>query len=161
MKSYQFLFVMIVCVFLVISRELKAQSAQDKIESARIALITERLNLSPEEAQKFWPLYNEYSQERRALQQEYLKAREQFRAGKMTEEQSEKLLEIGLKLKERELQLDRKYTERMNTVISNRQLIALRQAEIDFRKILLERLKERRDSQERFQNRQERRFRDN
>ena len=32
-------------------------------EALKIAYITNRLNLSPEEAQKFWPIYNNYSVE--------------------------------------------------------------------------------------------------
>ena len=40
-------------------------SAQNgtRIETLKIAYITNRLNLSPEEAQKFWPIYNNYSLE--------------------------------------------------------------------------------------------------
>ena len=34
-----------------------------RIETLKIAYITNRLNLSPEEAQKFWPIYNNYSLE--------------------------------------------------------------------------------------------------
>ena len=34
-----------------------------QIETLKIAYITNRLNLSPEEAQKFWPIYNNYSLE--------------------------------------------------------------------------------------------------
>jgi hypothetical protein len=34
-----------------------------RIETLKIAYITNRLNLSPEEAQRFWPLYNQYSLE--------------------------------------------------------------------------------------------------
>jgi len=34
-----------------------------RIETLKIAYITNRLNLSPEEAQRFWPIYNNYSLE--------------------------------------------------------------------------------------------------
>jgi len=34
-----------------------------RLEALKIAYITNRLNLSPEEAQKFWPIYNQYSLE--------------------------------------------------------------------------------------------------
>jgi hypothetical protein len=35
----------------------------NQLPALKIAYITNRLNLSPEEAQKFWPIYNEYSLE--------------------------------------------------------------------------------------------------
>jgi hypothetical protein len=35
----------------------------NRLQSLEIAYITSELNLSPEEAQKFWPVYNKYSVE--------------------------------------------------------------------------------------------------
>ena len=35
----------------------------NKLQSLEIAYLTKELNLSPEEAQKFWPVYNKYSAE--------------------------------------------------------------------------------------------------
>jgi hypothetical protein len=35
----------------------------NKLEVLKIAYITNRLNLSPEEAQRFWPIYNDYARE--------------------------------------------------------------------------------------------------
>ncbi len=34
-----------------------------RLEALKIAYITKKLNLSTEEAQRFWPIYNEYSEE--------------------------------------------------------------------------------------------------
>jgi hypothetical protein len=33
------------------------------LEAMKIAFVTKRLNLSPEEAQRFWPIYNQYAVE--------------------------------------------------------------------------------------------------
>ena len=38
-----------------------------KIEVAKVAYITERLELSPQEAQKFFPIYNQYRAEMRKI----------------------------------------------------------------------------------------------
>jgi hypothetical protein len=43
------------------------------IQALKIAFITKRLNLSPEEAEKFWPIYNRYSAE---VRQAYLSYRD-------------------------------------------------------------------------------------
>lgn len=129
-----------------------------KIESARIALITERLNLTPEQAEKFWPLYREYMDQRQQLRREYLDARRGV-SGNMTEEQSRELLDKGLQLKERQLQLEKRYTERLNTVITNQQILQLRRAEDDFRQMLLERIERRREQRDGFERRED--FRNN
>jgi hypothetical protein len=41
-----------------------------KIEALKIAYLTKKLNLSPEEAQRFWPIYNNYAGEIRQARQE-------------------------------------------------------------------------------------------
>ena len=40
-----------------------------RLEALKIAYLTKRLNLSPEEAQKFWPVYNQYMDEIRQARQ--------------------------------------------------------------------------------------------
>ncbi len=121
----------------------------DKIESARIALITERLELSPEQAEKFWPVYREYSMQREELRREFMQARRQVDRRQLSEEESQRLLQLGMQIKEREVMLDRTYNERLVNVISNRQLLELRKAEQDFRRMLMERLQRRQDGAQR------------
>jgi hypothetical protein len=43
------------------------------LEAYKIAFITKRLNLTPEEAQRFWPIYNQYAAE---IRQAYLAYRD-------------------------------------------------------------------------------------
>jgi hypothetical protein len=149
-----------VIVFLLVLglQRVQAQSQEtlDKIESARIALITERLGLTPEEAEKFWPLYNEYSNQRETLRKEFMNARKQYQRDNLSEEEGKKLIEMGMQLKERQLALEKEYASRLTDVINNRQLVALKKAEEDFRKMLLERLQQRREKRERINNRQQR-----
>lgn len=40
---------------------------QQDIEALKVAFISKELELSPEDAQKFWPLYNQYSKELNTL----------------------------------------------------------------------------------------------
>ena len=51
---------------------IKAQDPDDtraeKIQSLKIAFITQKLQLTPDEAQKFWPVYNQYDNEIHSLQ---------------------------------------------------------------------------------------------
>jgi hypothetical protein len=41
-----------------------------RIEALKIAYITKKLNLSPDEAQKFWPIYNSYANEMREVRRD-------------------------------------------------------------------------------------------
>lgn len=40
---------------------------QREIEALKVAFLSRELELSPEEAQRFWPLYNQYSKEMRSV----------------------------------------------------------------------------------------------
>ena len=125
--------------------------AQEKLQAARIALITERLNLTPDQAQQFWPVYNEYAEQRRTLQQGYKRARQQYDLQNMTEEQGRELRKIGLETKQKNLNLEKEYGDRLNNVVSARQLMALKKAEEDFRAMVIKQLERRRMQQDRQQ----------
>jgi len=45
----------------------KGGGGGERLEAYKIAYITKRLNLTPEEAQKFWPIYNKYTTDMRSL----------------------------------------------------------------------------------------------
>jgi len=48
-----------------------------RLEALKIAFITKRLNLTPEEAQKFWPVYNQYSGEIRKVRMDAIQNKEE------------------------------------------------------------------------------------
>lgn len=62
-------------VLLMLAQQVHAQpnqqSAKDQIEALRIAFISQQLNLTPEEAQRFWPVYNAYRAESEVLLRNY------------------------------------------------------------------------------------------
>jgi hypothetical protein len=45
----------------------------ERLEALKIAYITKRLDLSPEEAQKFWPIYNQYAEELKQTRKEAIR----------------------------------------------------------------------------------------
>ena len=50
------------------------QNAQNRIQSEHIAYLTSELELTPEEAERFWPIYNKAHQEQMDNNQNYRKA---------------------------------------------------------------------------------------
>ena len=151
--------VSIILVLFFISLGVFAQNrdAMKKIESARIALITERLGLSPEQAEKFWPVYREYNLERRELRKEFREARQGVDLKTLTDEQSKQLVEKSLDIKQKELNLERAYSHRMTEVISTQQLFKLKNAEKDFQQMILKRIQDQRQKQDQNQKMMQRR----
>jgi hypothetical protein len=122
--------------------------AEQKIKAAHAAYITERLELTPEEAEKFWPVYREYAEKRRTIRQQLRQAKEKGTAEK-------DLLELDLKVKQQQLDLEKEYSGRLQKVITPEKLIHLKQAEGDFRKLLLRQIQQRQMHQERRQQQRE------
>lgn len=110
--------------------------AREKIRAAHAAYITERLQLTASEAEKFWPLYREYGQKRR-------QAHEQLREARRAGADEKVLLDLDLKVKQKELDLDKEYSKRFEEIISPEKVVKLHQAEADFRKLVLRQIQQR------------------
>lgn len=117
--------------------------AQEKIKAARIAFITERLGLTPEEAEKFWPVYREFTMKRQELKKEFKDNRQNPDPNKTVEQNEKESLELGLKLKQQELDLEKEYSGKLLKVVPAQKVMALRRAEDDFRKVLLDQIQKR------------------
>lgn len=130
--------------------------AQEKIKAARIAYITDRLGLTPEEAERFWPIYREFSNKRMELKQQFDQARKNPNTSKPKEEVERELVDLGLKLKQQELDLEKDYSKRILDVIPAQKLMALKKAEDDFRRLLIQQIQQRQLQQQRKQQLQER-----
>lgn len=130
--------------------------AQEKIKAARIAFITDRLGLTPEEAERFWPIYREFSNKRMELRQQFEQVRKNPDPAKPKEEAERELVELGLQLKQQELDLEKDYSKRILTAIPAQKLMALKTAEDDFRRLLIQQIQQRQLQQQRKQQLQER-----
>ncbi|MBX2969323.1 MAG: hypothetical protein KF803_08120 [Cyclobacteriaceae bacterium] len=130
--------------------------AQEKIRAARIAYITDRLGLTPEEAERFWPIYREFSNKRMELKQQFDQAKKNPNPAKPKEETERELVELGLQLKQQELDLEKDYSKRILNVIPAQKLMALKTAEDDFRRLLIQQIQQRQLQQQRKQQLQER-----
>jgi hypothetical protein len=128
------------------------ENAKEKIKAARIGLITQRLGLTPEQAEKFWPIYNEFTQKRTGLMQQYKDAEKNINPNNPDPKQQQALVDLGLKIKQDELTLEKEYSGRLMSVITAQQMLNLRQAERDFRNIIINMLNNRRLQQQRKEN---------
>lgn len=65
-KLYILLIFISIAGFASAQEELPSEKKQQDIEALKVAFISKELELTPDEAQKFWPVYNQYSKELRA-----------------------------------------------------------------------------------------------
>lgn len=119
---------------------------EKRVESMRIAFITNELELTPEESQAFWPVFNEMKAREKALREE-MRPRKPFE--EMSDEEAEALLDNQMKMEEREAAIRREYTEKFRKILPASKVVRLQQAEGEFRRRLVNEVKERRQRKER------------
>lgn len=119
---------------------------QERIKAAKVAYLTRELNLTPEEAEKFWPVYNQYNEQREDLRDRIRDLMEESRIrGYSSDDKANAALDEMLSIRERELQLERNFRKSMQGILPSRRLVALHQAEREFQKELIRRLQDRRE----------------
>lgn len=52
------------------SQDRNQEYDKEKLDAARVAFITNRLDLKPSQAEKFWPVFNQYREDRKVLMEE-------------------------------------------------------------------------------------------
>lgn len=137
-----------VLVILLTSTFMYGQVGQgrDKIKSLKIAFITERLSLSSNEAEAFWPIYNEHELTIEAIK---LKERREIRArlmdfDQLSEKEANDLLNDLIALENEKQQLNVAFMKKMSEAISAKKTFLLIKAEEDFKKRLLQQMRNRR-----------------
>ncbi|MBC7571296.1 MAG: hypothetical protein H7319_16425 [Spirosoma sp.] len=113
---------------------------RQKIESAKIGMITNRLNLTPDQATQFWPVYNEYSSKKQELNRRVRQLRDEPTRSNLNDDQLKNGLREANATKQKIADLDNEYMDRFLKVITPKQLNELYQTERDFNKILLNQL---------------------
>lgn len=114
-------------------------SGSERVQALKVAFLTKHLNLTPAEAQKFWPIYNEYQDKREAvrdqLQADYKIIREQ--ADKLSNEELTRLGDEEVALKAKDAQLVSEMHDKLKKVLPPKKLAQLYVAEEDFKKELI------------------------
>ncbi|MFY0652056.1 MAG: hypothetical protein JXQ96_08495 [Cyclobacteriaceae bacterium] len=158
MKNLRLFQILVLALLLMGAVDTHAQSgdAMRKLNAAKIGLITERLGLSPQQAEKFWPVYQEYAQKKREIKASLIEVKNGYNRETATEEDTRRAIKRGREIKQRKLDLEQEYSDRMLEIIDGRQLMSLQRAEDDFKAMLLRRLEQRNNQQQNREQRMER-----
>jgi len=145
MKNY----IINICVVLMFfsSLQLYAQdSKRERIKSLKIAYITDKLDLTSEEAEKFWPIYNRFDDNSHRLRnREFRKIKKKLRNENLSLITNEEAMKILNKMEAIETELyneKKKLVVDLQKVISPKKIILLKKVEDDFNKELFRRLRQ-------------------
>ena len=126
------------------------ENQKGRIEAEKIAFFTRRMDLSPEEAKLFWPVYNDYVSRRNKIRLDknnllkYLNQNYKNLDDKELEESGDKVIAYTVE----EAVLTQNYHKKFKEILPPFKVIMIYQTETQFNRILLEQLRNRRSKQQ-------------
>lgn len=126
-----------------------SQPGKEKVETMRVGFLTRKMNLNPEEAKVFWPVYNQYQAELTGLRTERKKARKEANEdfANWTDAEVGKFLDDEMAMRDQELSIQKKYHTRFKQVLPIKKVALLYKSEEEFKRFLIEKLQEQRGKQ--------------
>lgn len=108
-------------------------ASRERIEAQRIAFITQKLQLTPDEAAKFWPIYNEHKDQLKDMRDDF----ERPDIANVSEDEARAIIERHLQQEEKRLEMKRTLFTRLRSVIGSKKVLMLQAAEKEFNRELL------------------------
>jgi hypothetical protein len=97
---------------------------KEKLEAARVAFITNRLDLKPEQAEKFWPLFNQYNEERTKMMDKVSNLNRESMQ-ELTEARAKEIIQKRFTIQQQLLDREKLFMEEITKVITPQQAIKL------------------------------------
>jgi hypothetical protein len=124
----------------------RGERAQEKMEAFKIAFFTEKLQLTPDESKAFWPLFNQFENERDALKDKFDLEGQKLEL--MSDKEVEAAVMQHIEMEEQLVKLRRDYVRRFMEVLSVRKVAMLQRIDREFKLALLEEIKKRREARQ-------------
>lgn len=137
------LFTAAIAAFMILSATSYAQPKEkknwhEKMQSEMIGFITAELDLTPEEAQAFWPVYNQIAKAKMESQKSVIKAyktlKEALEDEKTSDEQVNRLLDEYLAAKQAQKDSDKGEADKYRKVLPAKKVAKLYTAQEKFRR---------------------------
>ncbi|ALM21709.1 hypothetical protein AAT17_10940 [Nonlabens sp. MIC269] len=123
------------------------EERENRIETLFIAYVTDKLELTTDEAAKFWPIYNEIKQERRALEKKKRALINEIddNMQAMSDQQAQSYVNKVIALeKEINLKSFENRSKEIIAVIGAKRFLLLKKSEVEFRRKMISEFKKKR-----------------
>jgi len=121
-----------------------AQNKRDRIKALKIAFITEKLELTSEEAETFWPIYNNFESQRESLRKQMAIKRRGLDFENLTEKEAKEIVKEIIAHEEQKTAIETKFLNKLIGVLPSKKIIMLKVAEDKFKRRMLDELRKRR-----------------
>lgn len=120
---------------------------KEQIKALKVAFITDELALTPDEATKFWPLFNAFEDKQQDIKKQklkgYLDRMDDDSFDKLSEKDAATMLAQMESTEDELYQLKKKFVSSLKGVISPIKILKLKKAEENFNRKLLQQYRDR------------------
>lgn len=123
------------------------QHHREQLESQKIAYLTKELELTPQEAQAFWPVYNQFDAKRKALKHNFSRnvRPEDLDIDKLSDKEATELADGQIVEAQKLIDLRKEYHAQFKAILPPKKVLKLYEAERGFQKELLGQIRQRRN----------------
>ncbi|MCE7053837.1 hypothetical protein LZF95_04035 [Algoriphagus sp. AGSA1] len=142
MKKYSWIiFVFFLTIGTVLAQQPEGRYDREKLDAARVAFITTRLNLTPSQAEKFWPVYNVFEESRDK------NLREMIALGKskdtdLSESEAKSRISKKFDIQRKLVEDEEKFVENLSGILTYNQILQLNGLSREFARHIYQRRKE-------------------
>lgn len=119
---------------------------KEDIKAMKIGFITKELNLTSDEAQRFWPVYNEFQDKMEKLHKERKEIHKSVKSkggiDSLSNADVEKIVDKEMAIQEKELQIKKEFHAKVKSVLPIKKVAKLYRAEHEFRRQIMKKMKE-------------------
>lgn len=121
----------------------KSSDKEEQVKAQKVAFFTQKLNLTAEEAQKFWPVYNSYWERKNTIIDERKKAMAfcMENIDKMSPKEIERYGDMYINFHKQESDLLVEFNQKFKEVLPPEKVMKLYIADYDFKNYLLRQIR--------------------
>jgi Spy/CpxP family protein refolding chaperone len=147
MKTSKLLIIFVILLSIHSNAQTMREEQKDQMKTIKIGFITNELNLTADEATKFWPIYNAYDDKQfeiRHKKMRVFKDRMDTNLDAISEKDATSIL-IQMENNEEELyQIRKKFITNIKGILPSTKILKLKKAEEDFNRKLLQQYRSKR-----------------
>jgi len=119
-----------------------SEEHRERIKAHKVAFITTKLDLTAEEAQLFWPVYNDHHKKVDALHKERRQLMKGKKLGDLNDSDVEKIVDGEMEFRRKEVDLLESYHAKYKSILPVKKVAKLYRAEEEFKRELLRKMRE-------------------
>ena len=122
----------------------RSEQHREKIKALKVGVITDNLDLTASEAEKFWPIYNAYEEAQERFRREEYAKRKTIDFEALSEQEAQDLLDEMAKMGKTKYDSYASFLDELKAVIPAKKILLLKKVEEEFKRNMIKEFQKRR-----------------